>query len=309
MPLSDLTNFRNEYLAEVGARLTAATITTATDTDLLLQSALLKAYDAVNQFDPLGPGAVSILSIMTGAELETWLQDASNRQSFETVVASSTAMTAVINDTAAWATIVASSTAMTAVINDTAAWATIVASSTAMTAVAASSTAMTAVAASDIASDAVFTNTVSRLAIYNDNIALSAFQANPNQVQRQIGIAGRTTSASATVSSFEYVANGTKVILLRMWTTGGSENPSLNFARGYTGVSNATTAGIIVPITGENLGKTTVAFGHTTTYADSGTYPAASNDNANVVCAANGLKRHTWSIVGSTTQNVIYITV
>jgi hypothetical protein len=158
----------------------------------------------------------------------------------------------------------------------------------------------------------VFASSAARLAIYSSDTALAAYQANPAQVQRLIngGISGvNVISAVTGSSSFTYVANGTKVILLRMWTTGGNEDPSLNFARGYTGSTNSTTAGIILPITGENLGKATVAFGHTTTYANSGTYPSSNNDNANIVCAANGLARHTWSQIGGTTQNVRYILV
>ena len=175
--------------------------------------------------------------------------------------------------------------------------------------IAASSTAMTAIWSSNTASDAVLTSTTARLAVYNNDIALAALQANPTQITRQIGIGGRVTTLSTATSSFTYVANGTKVILLRMWITGGAEDPSLCFARGYTGVVNNTTAGIILPLTSENLGKAAVAFGHTPTYTNSGVYPSASNDNANVVAAANGLARYTWSITGNTTQNVIYITV
>jgi hypothetical protein len=200
----------------------------------------------------------------------------------------------------------ASSTAMDAVIASSTAMAAVAASSTAMAAVAASSTAMTAVAASNTASDAVFTSATARLAIYNSDIALSAFQANPTQVQRQIDTAGRTTSRSTAASAFTYVANGTKVILLRCWTTGGAEDLSLRWGRGLT--TDDVAGGIRLP-NGDNLGVATAALGRTTTYANSGTYPGANNANANVVSAANGLRRGIWSIVGSTTQNVIYITV
>ena len=57
MSSTNLTDFRNQYLAKVKGRLTSADITNASDTDLILQSALLKAYDAVNRFDALGPDA------------------------------------------------------------------------------------------------------------------------------------------------------------------------------------------------------------------------------------------------------------
>ncbi|MGV8899987.1 MAG: hypothetical protein ACOH2B_12195 [Burkholderiaceae bacterium] len=161
-------------------------------------------------------------------------------------------------------------------------------------------------AASNTGSDAVFTNTVSRLAIYNSDIALSAFQANPTQVERQIGIGGRTSTGSTSSSSFTYVANGTKVILLRAWMTGGQDDLSLIWGRG---LSTADVAGGVRLPNGDNLGVATAAIGRTTTYANSGTFPSASNANANVVSAANGLQRRTWSVVGSTTENVIYIAV
>jgi len=168
---------------------------------------------------------------------------------------------------------------------------------------------MTAVWASNTAADAVMTSSTAKLAVYNADSALAALQFNPTQVARQIGIGGRTSIGSTSTNSFTYRANGTKVILLRMWETGGQDDPSLCFARDYTGATNSSTAGIILPTTGENLGKSSIAFGHTTTYGNSGTYPSASNDNANVVSAANGLARYTWSVVGGTTQNVIYINV
>jgi hypothetical protein len=364
MSSTDLTNFRNQFLVAAQAKLQAVDITAADSNGLIIAGALLKQYDNVNKFDPVGPDAITPLTLMTGAQVEAYVTDPSGRQSFElilsgpealkalvasstamtAVAASSTAMTALLANSTAWATVVASSTAMTAVaasstamtavaasstamtalLANSTAWATVVASSTAMTAVAASSTAMTAVAASstamtavaasstamtavaasDTGSDAVFTNTVSRLAIYNNDIALSAFQANPTQVQRQI--TARGVSGSTATSAFTYVANGTKVILLRCWTTGGSEDLSLRWGRGLT--TDDVAGGVRLP-NGDNLGVATVALGRTTTYASSGTYPATNNANANVVSAANGLRRGTWSLVGSTTQNVIYIAV
>ena len=253
------------------------------------------------------------------------------------VLASSTAMTAVAASSTAMTAVLASSTAMTAVAASSTAITAVAASSTAMTAlnandqavriwmlagtnqvystfanvaaVAASSTAMTAVWASNTAADAVMTSSAAKLAVYGNDTALVALQATPAQVTRQISIGGRVSTGSTSAGSFTYTPNGTKVILLRMWETGGQDDPSLCFARGYTGTANSSTAGIILPITGENLGKSSVAYGHNTTYGNTGTYPSASNDNANVVSAANGLARCTWSLVGGTTQNVIYITV
>jgi hypothetical protein len=247
-----------------------------------LSGASLQAYltDVVH-----GPGRVSDFAVLINL-----------RGQARRLTASSTAMTAVAASSTAMTAVAASSTAMTAVL----------ASSTAMTAVLASSTAMTAVAASDTASDAILTSATGRLAVYNSDTALSAYQANPSQVQRQIGISGRTNSATTAASSFTYVANSTKVILLRAWTTGGAEDLSLRWGRGLS--SDDIAGGVRLP-NGDNLGVTTAAIGRTTTYSDSGSYPSTNNANANVVAAANGLRRGIWSQAGSTNQFVIYITV
>jgi len=223
------------------------------------------------------------------------------------LAASSTAMTALIASSTAMTAVAASSTAMTAVAASSTAMTAVAASSTAMNAVAASSTAMNAVAASNTASDAVFTSSTSKLAVWNSNTALSAYQANPTQVQRQITERGVTSSTSG--QSFTYVDLNNKVILLRAIN---SHNEDFALAWRSTSTTSTPTMnsadGVLLP-NGDSLGITTAAIGRTTTYANSGTIPTANNANSNVVSAANGLRRMTWSISGGTTQTVIYITV
>jgi len=223
------------------------------------------------------------------------------------VIASSTAMTAVAASSTAMTAVAASSTAMTAVAASSTAMTAVAASSTAMNAVAASSTAMNAVAASNTASDAVFTSSTSKLAVWNSNTALSAYQANPTQVQRQITERGVTSSTSG--QSFTYVALNNKVILLRAFND-RNENFGLAWRTTSTTVSPTlnSTDGVLLP-NGDSLGLSAPAIGRTTTYANSGTIPTANNANANVVSAANGLKRIIWTVSGNSTQTVIYITV
>jgi len=203
--------------------------------------------------------------------------------------------------------VIASSTAMTAVAASSVAMTAVIASSTAMTAVAASSTAMDAVAASDVASDAVFTSSTAKLAVWNSNTALSAYQANPTQVQRQITASG-VTSATSTIP-FTHVALNTKVILLRAFNS-NNEDFALAWRTTSTTATPTTnsTDGVLLP-NGDSLGVTSAAIGRTTTYANSGTIPTQNNANANLVSAANGLRRIIWSVYGGTTQTVIYITV
>jgi hypothetical protein len=248
------------------------------------------------------------------------------------VSASSTAMTAVSASSTAADAINASQTASTAVFNSNNAglflnglrvrgglasdatlaglttMTAVSASSTAMNAVSASSTAMTAIWASNTASDAVLTSATARSAVHSNDIALAALQANPAQVQRQLDTPGRTATTSTASLGFTYVANGTRAILLRCFMS-GNEDLSLAWRRGNTVAIPAGAAdGILLP-NGDNLGVNTAAIGRTTTYANSGTSPTADNANANVVSAANGLRRITNSITGNLTQTVRYILV
>ena len=247
------------------------------------------------------------------------------------VAASISAMAAVAASGSAMAAVIASSTAMAALnANDQAvriwmlagtgqnyasfanvaavaasssAMAAVAASISAMAAVAASGSAMAAVWASNTAADAVLTSATTRLAVYNADTALAALQANPTQVARQIGIGGRTTSASTAVSAFIFVANNTKVILLRRYY-GGTEYDCIDWARGST----TSGAGVIAGSGGRTLDTGAQALGCTSgTYNSNGIMPSSNDDTANFVSSANGLQRRAW-VFGSTLY-VNYITV
>lgn len=303
MSSTDLTDFRNQFLARAKADLLAVDLSTANNTTLIINAALLRGYDSVNKFDAIGPDAIYPITLMTGAELDTYLSDPVNAASFEAILASTEARTALVNSSTAMTAVAASATAMTAVIASATALSAVTASATAMTAVAASATAMTAVWASNTAADAVLTSSTARLAVYNADAALTALQANPTQVARQIGIGGRCVSASTSAASFVFVSNGTKIILLRRYY-GGAEHDMINWARGSTtaGVGQGPSGG------GRNLDTGAQALGtQSGVYTSNGTMPTTNNDTANFVSAANGLQRRTQNT--GYTLYVIYITV
>jgi len=208
MSSTDLTNFRDQYLATVQARLLAANVTGATDTELLIQQALFKAYDAVNNIDIIGSGAVTLLASMTGTQLQTWIQDPSNRQAFESVIASSTAMAAVI------------------------------ASSTAMAAVAASSTAMAAVAASSTAMTSFLSNTVSRGAIWASSTALAAIQSAPDPVIDSLLTLPSVSMMNNNPSSLTSVFISGKSMMLKCKNNSGSDTNSIQTLAGGSGTGN-----------------------------------------------------------------------
>ncbi|WP_162860575.1 hypothetical protein [Pseudothauera hydrothermalis] len=327
MPSTTLTQFRDQYVDRVKQRLLAANVASASDTDLILQSALYKALDAVNRIDVIGPDALALLAGMSGAELEAWLGDIANRQAFEAVVASSTAMQAVLASTSAWSAVVASSTAMQAVAASSTAMQAVASSSTAMQAVAASSTTMQAVAASstamqavassstamqavaasstamqavwasDVAADAVLTSSTAKNAVWESDTALTALQANPAQIARQIGISGRVQYASTSSQSVTLVTQGTRVILLRRWYS-NNENDYLRWSRTNGNLATPSVRGLYgVYGYGTQTGS----------YAINGVYCNSESDAANLVCACNGLRRDTWS--NNQTLYVRYITV
>jgi hypothetical protein len=153
------------------------------------------------------------------------------------------------------------------------------------------------------AADAVLTSSTAKLAVYNDDIALAALQANPPQVTRQIGIAGRTTAASTGISSHVFVANGTKVILLRRYYS-STEADMIDWARG----SSTSAIGQGPSGGGRNLDTGVAALGTVSgTYTSNGAVPTANNDTANFVAAANGLQRRSWT--NGAPLYVIYIVV
>jgi len=232
------------------------------------------------------------------------------------VIASATAMAAVAASPAAWATVqsdagtfnavISDSTAMTAVAASPAAMAALIANSTNMAAVAANPTAMAAVAAdptamaavwaSDTATDTVLASATARLAIYNSDIALAALQANPVQVQRKV--TSGAVNASTASSTYTFVPNGTKVILLRRYYS-KSEADLISWARGSTisGVGNGPSGG------GRNLDTGVTALGCVSgTYTSNGLSPTANDSTANFVAAANGLRRREWA-----TGGVLYV--
>ena len=223
---------------------------------------------------------------LTGAQLEAELSD--------------------LKKAGAWIMLMQQRSAATAVASIAVAMAAVAASSTAMAAVIASSTAMAAVWASNVAADAVMLSTTAKLAVYNTDTALAALQAAPAQVQRQIGIAGRTTTSINSWSGpVTLVANGTKIIILRRWYSSG-EYDYINWARGSvtTGAGNGPVAGS----GGRTLYTSAAALGCVSgTYTSNGVSPNTNDATANFVCAANGLRRDTASVGG--TLSVIYIAV
>ena len=236
--------------------------------------------------------AVSV-GTLDGAGLEALLADTGRLGEWKEMLEWKGQARRLAQNPQAMAAVIASSTAMAAVI----------ASSTAMAAVAASSTAMAAVWPSGPASASVLTSSTAKLAVYNSDTALAALQANPTQIQRQIGISGRVTSKNTATSTYQFEANGTKCILLRRYYS-STDHDMIDWGRGMTteAVGNGPSGG------GRNLDTGAQALGCTSgTYTSNGTMPTTNDATGNFVSAANGLKRRSWNI--GATLYVYYIPV
>lgn len=148
-----------------------------------------------------------------------------------------------------------------------------------------------------------FNSSAARLALYNSNFALASLQAQPTLIQSLIATASLATTATWDV---ELVPNGTKVIILRRYYSGtANERDFINYARG----SSSRTEGPVAGSGGRTLyNPLAIASGSASgTYTASGT-PYSNAATANFVCAANGIRRQS-SQVGGTTLYVYYITV
>ena len=124
------------------------------------------------------------------------------------VATSQTAMAAVIGNATALNAVVSSSTAMAAVIGNATALNAVVSSSTAMAAVAASQTAMTAVATSQTAMTAIVASPTAMAAIWKSNAAVTAVKNNATAWKTFTGatsaVMGKTVAILADLNPADY---------------------------------------------------------------------------------------------------------
>ena len=160
---------------------------------------------------------------------------------------------------------------------------------------------MQAVWASDVAAHEVMTHAVARNAIYESDAALLALQQNPVMVQKLTSHPA-AQYANTSASSFEFVPNGVKVILLRRWYA-SSEYDRLQWGRGKTGNANTASPSDVDHtdfIVSPNRAYAchsgyAYAFTEGTYNIISGTYATKDDSSCNFVAAANGLKRHSYN--------------
>nr|WP_315481465.1 hypothetical protein [uncultured Undibacterium sp.] len=90
-----LLDFRNSFISKVMARLNATNLSTATDSELLVNGALFKQLDAINKIDPISIDALRIIENLTGEELDAYAVDPSSRTHVQNILKDTAIMSAI----------------------------------------------------------------------------------------------------------------------------------------------------------------------------------------------------------------------
>jgi hypothetical protein len=270
---------RNDFLNKTQTKLLAKDFSTAADTDLIVAGALVRAFDSVNNFDPISSTALSMIGNV--GNLDVYLADPSNRDAFEAmlaniqsmnaVAASSVAMTAIVASTTAKNAVLASSTAMSAInANDQAIRIFMLAGTNQVysnfanvAAVAASSVAMNAVAASSVAMNAVALLKTALSAIWASEVALAAIRAITTAVDTLVS-SPYTVYIDNTPANLTNAMVTTKSILLKSKNYNGTDT---NYLRDQCG--NGVVGGGISYQTSYSYQNNVIAFSNIRHYLNS----------------------------------------
>lgn len=201
------TSFRNVFLPEAETRLSAVDLAGASINQLLAHGALYKMAAEVAAVDMISPYAVRLLETMSGPQLETWIADPSNRESFERILASTEAVKALCASSTIMATIAGSDTAVAALLENSNAMAIVFTRSTAMVALVASTVFMTGVTTSSSYMASIFNSSAALNAIFAASPAKATFKASTALTAAAIPTM-TTNSAPSGTASASSIASG-----------------------------------------------------------------------------------------------------
>ena len=111
------TDFREDFLTEVEARLAAVNLVTATNNDLLASGALYKMAASVAEAEQIGASTLSTIQSMNATQLQTWLADTANLAAFNMLISTTAAFSAALSSASIRAAIFSSTIAMNAIIS------------------------------------------------------------------------------------------------------------------------------------------------------------------------------------------------
>ncbi len=140
-----LIDFRNAFISKVMTRLNAVNLSTATDSELLINGALFKQLDSVNKIDPISIDALRIIENLTGDELDAYAMDPSSRTHVQNILKDTAIMSAIAQSLSTMEAIARSKKWVNLINAEPNAIAICVASSTAMTALASNLVSRTAI--------------------------------------------------------------------------------------------------------------------------------------------------------------------
>ena len=193
----NLETFRKQYLDAAREKIMACDPTTASPSDLILQSAMLKSYDLVDRYQALTPERTAMILEMDAEDFAAWIALPRNQYAFAETLEDPVAAGIIFRDASAAEAIAASSTAMSMVA----------ASSTAMTALIDSSVAQTALAASAVAVSVVIANTSNALPkLLADAPTMTKFAASAAAMNLLAADSAAMTLAAASVAAMTEIA-------------------------------------------------------------------------------------------------------
>jgi hypothetical protein len=154
----NIESFRKKFLSAMRAKIVAANPATASPGDLILQSAMLKSYDLVDNYQALTPERTEMILEMSAKDFAAWVELPRNQFALEETLVNPVAVEIIFRD----------DTAAGVVAGD----------ATAMRVIAASEAVMTVIAASEAAMNVLITSPVALAAIWKNNAAIAIVQAN-----------------------------------------------------------------------------------------------------------------------------------
>ncbi|MDR3351904.1 MAG: hypothetical protein LBO00_02595 [Zoogloeaceae bacterium] len=139
---NNLEQFRQDFLAAMRADILAVNPASATPETKILQSAMLKAYDFVDQYQALSAERTAMILEMSASEFAAWIALPRNQFALVETLADPVAVEIIFRDASAANLIAQSETAMSALVVSPQSMSTLLASATAMTIIAASEVAV-----------------------------------------------------------------------------------------------------------------------------------------------------------------------
>jgi hypothetical protein len=246
MMSNNLETFRAQFLDSMRDAILQTDPVSATPTEMILQSACLKAYDYVDQYLGLTPERTAMILAMSVEDFATWIELPRNQYAFAATLEDPVAAGIIARDDSAPAIIAASGVAMVILAASATAMTAVAASSTAMNALAASAIAMTAVEASAVATEIVLASATAMTAVAASSVAMGVVVASTSATNALVASATAMAAVAASSVAMEIVvASASTTAAVVASTTAMTAVAASSVAMGVV-AANATTMNAVL---------------------------------------------------------------